>query len=135
MGINQRGENMMGGHDNEFYNADTTLVISSGASYYDVLLDDYPNYEDSLRLHEKEYLDKLGSYSFLQKNSHEWVSKGRVDHSNPRNPPADCFIRKWLIRKDTEGRECDMELTIYYNDSISSRFDELLRCINSFPDK
>lgn len=133
MGINQRGENMMGGHDNEFYNADTTLVISSGASYYDVLLDDYPNYVDSLRLHEKEFLDKLGSYTFLQKDSHEWVSKGRIDHNNISNPPADCFIRKWLLKNDIEGRECHMSLTIYFNDSLKYRIPEFEKIINQFP--
>ena len=134
MGINQRGENMTGGHGNEFYNADTTLVISSGASYYDVLLDDYPNYEDSLRLYEKEYLDKLGSYAFLQKDSYELVSKGIIDHSNPTNPPADCFIRKWISKKDIEGRECQMSLTIYFNDSLESLIPEFEKIINQFPE-
>lgn len=48
MGVNQRGENMMGEYGNEFYNVDTTLVVSVYGFNYDAVLVDTPNYAVSL---------------------------------------------------------------------------------------
>ena len=134
MGVNQRGENMMGAHDNEFYNADTTLVVSSSALYYDIVLDDIPHYADSLVSFERDLLNQMGEYTFQKISPNVWVSKGKIDHNNKDNPPADRFIRKWLLKKDIENRECQMSLTIYFNDSLEYRIPELNNIIKQFPD-
>lgn len=133
IGINQRGENMMGGHDNEFYNSDTTLVVSAYAMYYDALLVDMPNYADSLAVYEKDFLHKMGVHTINRLAKDEWLSEGQIDHNNPDNPPADRFIRKWMLNKDIEGRECEMSLTIYYNDSLSYRIPEFKKIVDLFP--
>lgn len=134
MGINQRGENMMGGHENEFYNADTTLVVSVHSLYYDAILVDYPDYADSLAVYEKDFLHKLGSHYTKRLSNDVWLSEGRIDHNNPDNPPADRFIRKWLLKKDIDDRECEMSITIYFNDSLVYRLSEFERILNQFPD-
>lgn len=135
IGINQRGENMMGGHDNEFYNSDTTLVVSAYAMYYDAVLVDMPNYADSLTVYEKDFLNKMGKHTINRLSKYEWLSEGRIDHNRPDNPPADRFIRKWILNKDIEGRECGMSLTIYYIDSLEYRIKEFRHIITAFPDK
>lgn len=133
IGINQRGENMMGGHDNEFYNSDTTLVVSAYAMYYDAVLVDMPNYADSLTVYEKDFLNKMGKHTINKLAKYEWLSEGRIDHNSPDNPPADRFFRKWILNKDIEGRECEMSLTIYFNDTLSYRFSELKKIVDIFP--
>lgn len=135
IGINQRGENMMGGHDNVFYNSDTTLVVSAYAMYYDAILVDIPNYADSLAVYEKNFLNKMGEHTINRLSTGEWLSGGRINHNDPDNPPADRFIRKWILKKDIEGRECEMSLTIYYNDSLDYRNQEFSDIITSFPKK
>lgn len=135
MGFNQRGENIMGAHDNEFYNADTTLVVSSSALFFDVILDDIPQYTDSLASYECDFLNKMGNHSIKKISPNVWVTKGRIDHNNKENPPADRFIRKWLLKKDIEGRECQMSLTIYFNDSLDYRIPEFEKIVDKFPDK
>lgn len=135
MGFNQRGENMMGGHDNEFYNADTTLVVSAYAMYYDAVLVDEPHYTDSLAMYEQKFLSDMGTHRVHKLSPEVWFSEGRIFHSNKENPPADRFIRKWLLKKDIEGRECQMALTIYFNDSLEYRIDELRNIVTTFPEK
>lgn len=135
MGYNQRGENMMGAHDNEFYNSDTTLVVSAHAYFYDVVLLDCPQYEDSLRKSEKDFLKRMGKYKINRLNSGTWISEGRINHNNPDNPAAQRYIRKWVLKKDIDNRECEMALTIYFNDSDSSRMPEFKRIIRQFPNK
>ena len=133
-GRRQSGELTWGYHHNEFYNADTTVVISAGASYYDAVLLDYPHYPDTLRAFERKFLRQLGKYTVRQLTTDCWVSQGRIDHSNPDNPLADRFMRKWLLKKDVDGRECDMVLTIYYDDGSVISIEELKQIIDLFPD-
>lgn len=135
MGLNQWGENMIGGHGNEFYNNDTTLVLSTYATYYDVVLVDIPNYADSLRLDEWNFLRKLGNFNITKESRDVWMSEGMIDHNNPDNPPADRFLRKWVLKKDLNDRECMMELTIYFQDSLQYRLPEFQNIIAMFPDK
>ena len=134
MGINQRGENMMGGHGNEFYNADTTLVVSVHGLYYDAFLVDIPNYADSLTVYEEDFLHKMENHSTKRISHYVWLSEGRIDHNNPDNPPADRFMRKWLLKNDIEDRECEISITIYFNDSLEYRLSEFERILNQFPD-
>ncbi|MCM1142038.1 MAG: YdcF family protein [Muribaculum sp.] len=133
MGYNQSGENMMGIHGNEFYNNDTTLVVSVYAMYYDVILLDEPHYVDSLKIYERQFLKEMGDVKTDKLSSVEWISQGRISHSSSENSSADRFIRKWLLKKDIDGRECEMELTIYYNDTLSYRLPELEHIIKQFP--
>lgn len=133
MGYNQFGENQMGSHGNEFYNNDTTLVVSVNAMFYDVVLVDEPHYVDSLKIYERQFLNDMGDVKTDKLSSVEWISKGLINHSNPDNPPADRFIRKWLLKKDIEDRESYMELTIYFNDSLSYRLPEFENIIKQFP--
>ena len=134
-GRRQSGELTWGGHDNEFYNADTTVVISAFASYYDAVLLDYPHYADTLRMRERERLSQLGKHTVRQLTPDCWFSQGRINHSNPDNPPAGRFMRKWLLKKDIEGRECDMVLMIYFDDtSREYRSGVLKEIIDHFPD-
>lgn len=135
MGVNQRGENIMGGHDNEFYNEDTTLVVSSAALFYDVVLIDIPQYADSLFSYEIDFLNKLGKHTIRKVSPNGWVSNGRIDHTDKENPPADQFIRKWLLKKDIEERECQMSLTIFFSDSLEYRLPEFEKIVTHFPDK
>lgn len=135
MGLNQRGENMMGGHDNEFYNNDTTLVVAAYGHYYDVVLVDIPEYADTIRRDEIEFLHTLSKNPKILTHEIDMiVSEGEIDHTNPDNPPADRFRRKMVMRKDRENREADMTVTIYYNDTLSYRMPEFDRIINTFPD-
>lgn len=133
MGYNQFGENEMGSHGNEFYNNDTTLVVSVNAMFYDVVLVDEPHYIDSLKIYEQKFLNGLGDVKTDKVSSVEWISQGQIDHTNTDNPPADRFIRKWLLKKDIEDRESYMELTIYFNDSLSYRIPEFENIIKQFP--
>lgn len=135
MGVNQRGENMMGGHGNEFYNADTTLVVSVYGFNYDAVLVDTPNYADSMAVYENDYLHKMGNHSTKRLSNDVWLSEGQIDHSNLDNPPADRFIRKWILKKDIEERECEISITIYFNDSLEYRIQEFRDIITSFPGK
>ncbi len=135
MGYNQSGEYTMGAHSNEFYNNDTTLVVSAGAMYYDVILCDEPTYGDTLKIEERQLLSELGDFKLTEISPDVWISQGRIDHDNPDNPPADRFIRKWLLKKDIEERECEMSVTIYFNDSLEYRLPEFEKIINQFPDK
>lgn len=135
MGYNQSGENEMGGHYNMFYNSDTTLVVSASAMFYDVVLYDYPEYADSLKAAELDFLNSIGKHTLRNPSSYILISKGRIDHKNADNPQADHYIRKWLLKKDISNRECQMELTIYFNDSLSYRMPEFESIIEQFPDK
>lgn len=135
MGLSQRGENMIGGHGNEFYNADTTLVVSVYGLNYDAVLADIPDYADSLAVYEKDFLHKMGNHSTKRLSNYVWLSEGQIDHSNPDNPPADRFIRKWILKKDIEDRECEISITIYFNDSLEYRIQEIRDLITSFPGK
>lgn len=134
MGYNQYGENMMGCHSNSFFNNDTTLVVSAHALFYDVLLVDYPNYVDTMIIQERQFLKSMGDCKTNELSPDEWISEGRIDHADPDNPPADRFLRKWILRKDIEDRECEMSITIYFNDSLSYRLPEFKRIISQFPD-
>lgn len=133
MGFNQSGENMMGMHSNEFYNVDTTLVISAYAMNYDAVLVDVPQYADSLRTSEKEFLIEMGPHRTQQISPNEWITRGRINHANEDNPPASQYIRKWLLNKDIDDRECEMSLTIYFNDSLQHRLPEFENIIRQFP--
>lgn len=133
MGYNQEGENIMGSHYNMFFNNDTTLVVSAWATYYDVLLEDYPNYTDSLRIDYLARIDALGPHDVQKIDDNTWITIGRVDHSNPDNPPTDCFISKFVLQKDIMGRECDMTLEIYYDCIWGYRKSEFMNIINQFP--
>ena len=133
MGFNQRGENIMGAHDNEFYNGDTTLVLCASGMHYDPILVDVPNYSDSLKKYEHEYLANLGNHQIQRITQDELISEGVIEHTKDVNPPADRFIRKRLLRKDIEDRECEMALTIFYNDTLAYRYDEFMEIINLFP--
>lgn len=133
LGYNQYGENMMGSHSNRFYNNDTTLVVSVGAMFYDVILEDIPNYVDSLKIGELKYLAEMGQHKIKKITPNEWISEGVIDHTNPDNPPAERFLRKWLLKKDLENRECHMSITIYFNDSLSYRIKEFKDIISDFP--
>lgn len=135
MGFNQRGENMLGVHDNEFYNSDTTLVVATSAIFYDVVLVDIPQYADTLIAYEKNFLNKMGEHTFKNISTDTWVSEGRIDHSDKENPPADRFLRKWLLKKDISRRDCQMSLTIYFHDSLEYRLPELEEIIAQFPDR
>ena len=134
MGFSQTGEFIIGAHGNTFFNADSSLILSACSLYYDVLLDDNPNYVDSLIVYEKELLNSLGEYTLHQENSGIWSSNGRINHSDPSNPPTDRFLRKWLLKKDCDNRECQMELTIFYRDSLAYRLPEFEKIIQEFPD-
>lgn len=134
LGENQRGENLLIAHSNEFYNYDTTLVVSCNALFYDVLLDDFPKYQDSLHLYEIQYLKEKGSVDYLINTPDTIIAKVKIDRSNPENPPADFLLSKWVIKKDINNRECHMELYIWYNDSLKNREPEFLKIIEIFPD-
>ncbi len=133
MGYNQCGEDGMACHSNEFYNNDTTLVVSAGGMYYDALLQDYPHFADTLKSQEREYLIELGNCKPREVSPNVWVSEGRVNHAIPGNPPADRFIRKWLLKKDNNNRDSYMSLEIYFNDSLEYRLPEFKRIIDRFP--
>lgn len=136
VGFFQSGESMMGAHYNEFYNADTTLVVSTGASFYDVcLVDEEPDYVDTLKVREKLWLKSLGEYKLDCVSDSVWIAEGIIDHSVPENPPADRYLTKWILKKDIEGRECQMDVTIYFQDSLEYRLPEFRKIISQFPDK
>lgn len=133
MGFKQSGERDPGTHFNEFWNDDTTLVVLAGALFYDILLDDFPDYADSLKVREQQYISSLGQSNVDELSTYELISEGKIDHTNSDNPPADRFLRKWLLKKDISGRECEMALTIFFNDSLSYRLPELENIIKQFP--
>lgn len=135
LGYNQRGENMMGGHNNEFYNSDTTLVVSASAMFYDVVLIDNPDYVDSLKIYEQDFLKGMGEHTLRQLSPDIWISEGRIKHNNTENLPADRYIRKWLLKKDVDDRECEMSLTIYFNDTLAYRLPEFEKIIKQFPNR
>lgn len=133
-GYNQFGENIMGAHENEFYNSDSTVVISAYAMYYDAVLVDEPHYADSLIIRHKDYLNELGSIRFSVNKPDTIIAMGRVNHNNPDNPPAELFMNKWLLKKDIAGRECEMSVTIFYNDTVPNYEPGYLDIIYDFPD-
>ena len=135
LGFNQQGENMMGGHYNEFYNADTTLVVSAYGMYYDAILVDEPHYADSLYIDQKEWLGRLGTPEYVVNRNDTIVAFGKVDHNINSNPPADRYIDKWLLKKDINDRECSFDLCIFYNDSLAYREPEFWKIVNQFPDR
>lgn len=132
-GIRQSGENMMGAHSNEFYNNDTTLVISSYAFFCDVVLLDEPHYLDTLRRNEKEHIFRLSPSAKIRESGDTIWAEGSIDHSCPVNPPADRFLYKLVVKKDIDNREADHHLTIYYADSLAYREAELRDIIKRFP--
>lgn len=133
MGYNQQGEHQLGAHWNEFYNTDTTLVIACGAIYYDVVLIDYPQWEDSLRNNYIKRLSERGKVQFLSKKPKEITAKVFIDKTNTENPPSDYLLSKWILKKDIDSRECDMSLDIWYVDSLKYRESEFLNILNKFP--
>lgn len=133
-GIRQSGENMMGAHGNEFYNNDTTLVISSYAIYYDAVLVDEPHITDTLRRDEKKRIIELSPSAKIRESGDTIWAEGRIDHSSPENPPADRFLSKFLLKKDIENRETHQEIIIYFSDSLTYKEAELREIINKFPD-
>lgn len=134
MGYNQSGEFMMGCHDNEFYNADTTLLIDAYALFYDVLLVDYPHYADSVMLRDREYKAELGKVKTLKSKRDEEIVRITIDHNAPGNPRADYCLSKIILKKDIDDRECEFVISIYYPDSMVSREKEFLDIIRRFPD-
>lgn len=124
----------MGAHENEFYNSDSTVVISAYAMYYDAVLVDEPHYADSLIIRHKDYLNELGSIRFSVNKPDTIIAMGRVNHNNPDNPPAELFMNKWLLKKDIAGRECEMSVTIFYNDTVPNYEPGYLDIIYDFPD-
>ena len=133
MGYLQQGESQLGAHGNEFYNSDTTLVIACGAIFYDVVLDDIPHYEDTLRYRHIKWLKEIGEVQFLSRKPNSIVAKVLIDRTNTENPPSDYLLSKWVLKKDIGNRECDMSLDIWYNDTLQYRESELLNIINKFP--
>ena len=75
-GVNQRGENMIGGHGNEFYNADTTLVVSVYGKNYDAILVDTLIMLTPLLSMKKIFLTRPG---FVQLRSYQPVNGYRKD--------------------------------------------------------
>ena len=71
LGYKQLGEYELGAHGNEFYNCDTTLVLSCGANFYDVVLLDYPNWEDTIRNNHLEWLYTTGKAQILSGKPNE----------------------------------------------------------------
>lgn len=132
LGYNQVGEAAIGAHDNQYANADNSLVLTAYAMYYDILLEDEPDYAKTLYADEKKYLKKSGTVTFVQNKSDLIVAKGRL--KEPEYPNSNNYIHKWLLKKDIEGRECEISLTVYYADSLSHREQEFMRIINQFPD-
>ncbi len=137
IGLYQSGESEMGAHFNEFYNRDTTMVICSEAYFYDVMLydEEVPNYVDSLKLWEEDFIKRLGSNEIRRISDDIWIAEGQIDHSNPDNPDNDRFLHKWVLKKDIEDRECVFTTTIYYKDSLQYRYPEFEKLIQYFPDK
>lgn len=135
MGYAQRGAPMLGGHWNEFYNSDTTLVVTCDAMFYDVILLDYPDYEDTLRRNHLKTLRTIGKVKLLDYSPHAITAKITVDHSDEDNPGADYCLSKFVLKKDIEDRECEMNLRIWYADSLRYREKEFLSILNRFPDK
>ena len=135
MGYHQSGEFEMGCHYNEFYNADTSLVISTGALFYDVLLVDYPHYADSVMQRHRDYNAQLGKVETLKSRRKEDLSRITIDHSRPESPRADYCLSKIILKKDIEDRECEFYISIYYPDSLVSRESEFLDIIRRFPAK
>ena len=133
MGYLQQGEHQLGGHWNEFYNKDTTLIIACGAIFYDVLLDDHPHWEDTVRNTRLKWLKEKGKVQFLSRKPNAIIAKVFIDRTNKENPPSDYLLSKWVLKKDIDNRECDMSLDIWYNDTIKYRESELLNIINKFP--
>lgn len=140
IGINQTGENIMGAHGNEFYNSDTTLIVSTSAMFYDILLDDHPNYTDTLKKVEKDFLTSMGEHTTHKVSPDMWITEGHITHFDSEEPwwdsykKTDRYIRKWLLKKDIRDRECEISLTIYFNDSLKYRLPEFENIINQFPD-
>lgn len=133
MGFIQQGESQLGAHGNEFYNIDTTLVLSCGAIFYDVVLIDNPHYEDTLKNNHLNYLKAKGNVHLLSNNHNEIVAKVVINKTNPQNPPSDYLLSKMVLKKDINNRECDMTLDIWYNDTLKHRESELLNIITKFP--
>lgn len=133
MGYNQLGEHPIGDHWNEFYNCDTSLVVSCGANFYDVVLLDYPHYMDTLRIDHLKRLSSKGKVQILSSNPAEIIAKVIVDRTIEKSVPSDYLVSKWILKKDIEDRECEMWLNIFYNDSLSYRKDEFLKIIEYFP--
>ena len=75
----------------------------------------------------------MGNHSTKRLSNDVWLSEGQIDHNNPDNPPADRFIRKWILKKDIEDRECEISITIYFNDSLEYRLPEFEKILNQFP--
>ena len=135
LGFNQAGENMMGAHENEFYNADTTLVINARGGYYDAVLVDEPNFADSLRRQHLDYLGDLGKVTYLKNTPDTIVCEVKIDHRKSDFPPQDILLSKWILKKDIDNRETQMTLSIFLKDSLSYRLPELKEIINLFPDE
>lgn len=133
LGPLQQGEPQLGSHWNEFYNKDTTLVVTCGATFYDVLLDDHPHWEDSLRNNHLKGLNAKGNVQFLSRKPNEIVAKVFINRTATENPQSDYLLSKWILKKDINNRECDMSLEIWYNDTLKYRESELLDIINKFP--
>lgn len=133
MGYSQSGENMMGAHGNEFYNTDTTLVISAHAFFNDVVLLDNPLYEDTLRMEHIKRLNNMGTVDMIKNTPEVIISKVRINHDNPENPPADIMLNKFVLKKDIDDHECEMSLSIYFHDSLMYRLPEFEKIINQFP--
>lgn len=134
IGFNQVGENMMGAHENEFYNADSTLVINAGGMFYDAVLVDEPNYPDSLRQRHLDYLSDIGKVTYLQDSPETIVCEVKIDHTKSDFPPQDLLLSKWILKKDVNNRECQMCLNIFLKDSLSYRLPEARSIIKKFPD-
>lgn len=134
MGYFQSGEHMMGAHGNGFYNADTTLVVSAHALFNDVVLLDNPLYEDTLRMEHIQRLNNMGAVDMIKNTPEIIISRVRINHSNPDNPPADIMLNKFVLKRDIDNRECEMSLTIYFPDSLIYREPEFEKIINQFPD-
>lgn len=136
MVYNQKGEYHMGCHDNEFFNADTTLVISTYALYYDVMLDDEPNFVDTVRDRHVEYLKETGICEILEQTPDCIVARVTLDQSNPETKARkfDYQLCKQILRKDIEERECEFVVSVYYNSSLADREAEFMDILRRFPD-
>ena len=83
---------------------------------------------------QRQWLNELGKPTYITNKTDTIIAYGRVNHYRSDNPPADRYINKCLLKKDINERECELDMTIYYHDSLAYREPEFWKIINQFPD-
>ena len=133
VGYNQRGEDLIGSRGNVFYNSDSTLVVSAYARTCSDVLTESPDYADSLKVSQMEFLKSFGRVQLLKNSSDTIIAEVKIDHAKGKMHLTDVMLSKSVLIQRGHDYDVAISLSIFYADTLSYRKPEFLKILRDYP--